>query len=160
MNQYKKMTALHDDKQHTVEPHLKTTSYIRPPLIKTDFWRSRRIFSLFHIRPTSPNRPPLSDHFRPLCVVPMSLIYHDSTSLSDQLMLYFSISRAVFFGNPTCVYIDGWPLGNQRSSGGSHWSQPTTTYCPHCQTYRAFNSSLEAFPYKTSDVMSRDPRKT
>ena len=120
----------------TVELHLKTTSYIRPPLIKTDFWRSRRIFSLFHIRQTSPNRPPLSDHFRPLSQVPAVLIDHDSTSLSDQLMLYFRFLSCNFSRNPSAqesfrpVYIEVSRFAAQSSSGGS---QATTTNCPHSQ---------------------------
>ena len=117
---------------YTVEPHLKTTSYIRPPLIKTDFLRSRRIFSLFHIRQTSPNRPPLSDHFRPLSYVPVALIDNDSTSLSDQLMLYFSICELQFFTESfRPVYVEVSRFAAQSSSGGS---QATATNCPHSQT--------------------------
>ena len=83
----------------TVEPHLTTTSYIRPPLIKTVFRWSRLVFSLFHIRQTSPNRPPHSDHLRPLSAVPAPLINHDLTSLNDQPMLKFAIFRAVMGSN-------------------------------------------------------------
>ena len=139
-----------------MEPHLKTTSYIRPPLIKTDFLRSRRIFSLFHIRQTSPNRPPLSDHFRPLSYVPVALIDNDSTSLSDQLMLYFSIFDLQFL---TESYLPGG-VEVCRSKLISRPGRRRPQLIVPILKYRAFIFSLEAFPFKTSVCYDRRSEKS